>query len=379
MPSVLYRFWGIALLAGFLACSPERDAAPSASPTTANRYARGFSIQQMPGYRLVTLTHPWEPGKNFAQYALIPRGAPRPVDLPEGVALIHTPLQRVVLMSTAHAGFIAALGAQETVAGIGEKQYLSDSLLLARIGRENLPELGRESAFNFETMIALAPEVVFFSGLSEMNDRLTRLQAAGIVPFYWIEWMEKHPLGRAEWIKLLGALMQEDAAAERFFAERDSAYQALLSRSADLSRPREVLLASNYQGTWYMPGGHSFMAALLKDAGARYGWESDSSAGSLPLSFEVVLEKRLDAEVWLHPGAYTSLGELADADPRYRSFRSFQNGMVFNNDRRLNGRGGNDYWESGLVNPHLILADLIHILHPQLLPAHQLVYHRQLR
>jgi iron complex transport system substrate-binding protein len=38
----------------------------------------------------------------------------------------------------------------------------------------------------------------------------------------------------------------------------------------------------------------------------------------------------------------------------------------------------NDYWESGIINPHVILADLINILHPELLPDHKLHYYRQL-
>ncbi|BAL99694.1 MAG: hypothetical protein KatS3mg049_2263 [Caldilinea sp.] len=51
---------------------------------------------------------------------------------------------------------------------------------------------------------------------------------------------------------------------------------------------------------------------------------------------------------------------------------------MYNNNARLNEYGGNDYWEGGLANPDVVLADLIKIFHPELLPDHELVYYRKL-
>lgn len=97
------------------------------------------------------------------------------------------------------------------------------------------------------------------------------------------------------------------------------------------------------------------------------------------LSLEAVLDKALDADVWVHPGMATTLAELQANDERFAQFAAFRNGAVYNNNKRLNPYGGNDYWESGVTNPHLLLADLIAILHPELLPDHELYYYQQLR
>ena len=65
-------------------------------------------------------------------------------------------------------------------------------------------------------------------------------------------------------------------------------------------------------------------------------------------------------------------------DERYAVFRAFRSGRVFNNDARIGPGGGNDIYEGGLSNPELVLADLISIIHPELLPDHQRIWYRQL-
>jgi iron complex transport system substrate-binding protein len=127
-----------------------------------------------------------------------------------------------------------------------------------------------------------------------------------------------------------------------------------------------------------MPGGNSYAAKLLADAGAAYLWADDTSTGSMQLSFEEVLDRARDADIWVNPGSWKSLGEGLAQDERFAQFAAFQNGKVFNNNKRLNANGGNDYWETGVTNPDLVLADLIAIFHPELLPDHELFFYRRL-
>ncbi len=100
---------------------------------------------------------------------------------------------------------------------------------------------------------------------------------------------------------------------------------------------------------------------------------------SAPFSFEAVYDAGLDAAMWM-PGTYgtQTLADLAALDERYADFAAFKHDAVYNFDARENDRGGNDYFESGAANPQIILADLIKILHPDLLPDHALYYFRQL-
>lgn len=120
------------------------------------------------------------------------------------------------------------------------------------------------------------------------------------------------------------------------------------------------------------------MAQFLKDAGAAYLWADDESTGGMQIDFEVVLDRAANADFWLNPGRHGSIDALLAADERYGLFAAVEKRRVYNNDKRLNEYGGNDYWETGIANPHRVLADLIHILHPDLLPEHELVWYRRL-
>jgi len=74
-------------------------------------------------------------------------------------------------------------------------------------------------------------------------------------------------------------------------------------------------------------------------------------------------------------GVGAGVEELLAGDARYADFVAFQTGNLWNNNARLGPNGGNEYWEVGVVHPEVVLADLIIIFHPELLPEHELVYY----
>ena len=119
-------------------------------------------------------------------------------------------------------------------------------------------------------------------------------------------------------------------------------------------------------------------ARLMEDAGASYLWSEDNSSGSMTLDFESVYDRSLDADYWIDTGIWSSLDEAKADDERYFDFVAARSGNVYNNNRRVNEWGGNDYHESGIVHPEDILADMVKIFHPELLPEHEFVYYQQL-
>jgi len=107
--------------------------------------------------------------------------------------------------------------------------------------------------------------------------------------------------------------------------------------------------------------------------------EYDETAGALFLDFETVFAEAGTADVWINPGAWTSLAEGRSEDRRFAQFRAFRNGMVFNYNARVSPGGGIDYFESGASNPHIVLKDLIWVFHPELLPDYQPYYYQRLK
>ena len=61
---------------------------------------------------------------------------------------------------------------------------------------------------------------------------------------------------------------------------------------------------------------------------------------------------------------------MLDDEPRYAEFKAYQTGQVWVYERRQTPGGGNDYWSRSVSHPDLVLADLVKIFHPSLMPDH---------
>lgn len=343
------------------------------------QYTTGFLIEYHGSYKVITIDIPWPGAAESIQYALVQCGAPNP----EGFLdeqIITVPAQSIITMSTTYLPPLDELGLLDRLVGVDDTTFISSPNVLKMVEEGKLASIGYGSGVNVEKVLELSPSLVmtYGSGAPDYDAHPVLLQAGQKVVVN-AEWMDTSPLGRAEWLKFIAVFFNKEAEAETLFAETAQAYQELTALTAAASQKPTVFTASAYQGTWYMPGGQSFAAAFLRDAGANYLWSDDTSTGSLPLSIEAVFEKAQTADFWLNVGYVGSLDDLKAMDARYADFAAFQNDKVWNNDAKTNPTGGNDYYESAVLHPNVVLADLIHILHPDLLPNHELVYYRQVK
>ena len=119
---------------------------------------------------------------------------------------------------------------------------------------------------------------------------------------------------------------------------------------------------------------------LIADAGGDYIYKKNTSNRSLPIDLEEAYMLTAQADMWLNAGSAASLGELKSQFPKFTNTRCVRNGAVYNCNKRLNVAGGNDYWESGVVQPDVVLHDLIAIMHPEVLDENdrELHYYQRL-
>jgi len=339
------------------------------------RYAKGYRVEISGEDTLLVLTDPWLPGKEFARYRLISPGRHR-TSLP-GITDIQVPLDRIAASSTTHAGFLAAINARDLLIGINNPDRLFDHELYQRFQDGALVSLGRDLDFNLEYLIARKPSVVMQTGIQGQFNPDPRLVSAGIPVLYILEWMESTPLGRAEWIRVFGMITGHQEQADSVFRYVEKEYKRLTELGRSLEYKPTVLTGNNFKGTWYMPGGLNYQSYLFRDAGMNYPWNHVQLSASLALNFETVIDKMVDAPVWVGV-IVDSLSQLLAEEPRYKVFKAVREHKVFAVTNRLNHHGGNDYWESGVVRPDLILADLLYIAHPDLIPGHCWFYYKPL-
>ena len=356
-------------------------AAPRAAPArTTVDFAKGFTLSYINGGKVLTILSPFEQKTTATRYLLVPRGAARPAGYADAT-LIETPLRTLVGLSSLHVALVDFLGADDVLVGLGDLKYASAPRVRARIAAGQIMAAGQGKELNNEQLIARRPDLVMATGWPGENlTRFQTLQAAGVPVLINSEWVETTPLGRAEWVKVVAALLNKEDLVNQKFGQVVRNYQRLAALGRRATRRPRVVVGLPFKDVWYVPDADSYLAQFLRDAGTTYQWDrTKSPQGSLALSFETVAPVALTADYWLQTGTATTKAEIVAQDARYAAFAPFQTGRIYNNNRRTNAQGSNDYWESGAVRPDLVLSDLLRILHPELVPKWQLYYYQQVK
>lgn len=296
--------------------------APTVETEGRLRHARLLRLETRGGYELATVLDPWDSTAVRAQYALVPRGtAP---DVPSGCTVIEVPCRRVLPQSTVHAALLLRLGAADCLAGICEARFVVSS----RLQREQLTDFGTGVAPDVERMKTAGVDAWWYAPFA--NERPTVVERLGIPTICCADYMESTPLGRAEWMRFYGRLVGRGATADSLFAAEENAYLTL-QRAAKASQPNRkrplVMVDRAEHGTWYVPGGQSYVARVIADAGGRYVWADDVHAGSVPMELERMLQRCADADVWVvkyaapHELTYEMLQREQPLYTRFRAFR----------------------------------------------------------
>lgn len=341
--------------------------------------AQGFTVDYHKHYKIVSVNRPWKESKTQFQYVLVQCGAP----IPEGFKpeqIVQVPVRSVISLSTTHFVPLQRLGVLDRLIGISNFKDVTTPTVLDKIQKTQLTEVGNAESLKLEKIVELSPDLVTTYGTGNpKTDAHPKLLEAGVKVAIVAEYMESTPLGRAEWMKFLALFFNREAEAEKSFAEIRQRYQAIAAKTKTVKRRPTVFSGFDRKGTWYAPGGDSYVAKFLADAGANYLWSDDRSPGSLQLTFEQVYDRAAQAQYWIvNAHSVKTRSDLLASDPRYQGFAALQANNVFSPTAKVNAQGGNDYWQSGIANPDIILADLVKIFHPELVPGHQFVYYRQL-
>ncbi|MFN6559284.1 MAG: ABC transporter substrate-binding protein [Nostoc sp. ChiSLP01] len=342
-------------------------------------HATGLTVEYHKHYKIITIKNPWQNAKTGFQYVLVQCGTPTPSGFNQA-QIIPVPVNSIVSLSTTHLPHLAKLKIVDKLIGISDIKQVNTPDIVNKIQAGKVSEIGNNSNINIEKLLELNPDLVTSYGTGDsQTDSYQKLTEAGLKVAINAEYMEDTPLGRSEWLKFTALFFNKEQQAEQIFGEITKKYETIAEKAKSLKNRPSVFVGFNFKGTWYMPGGKSYVAKYLADAGANYLWSDDKSSGSLPLSFEVVLERANNADYWLNfRQNWRKIEDLIAEDNRYADFNALKQKNLYNNNARINANGGNDYWEGGISNPDIVLSDLIEILHPEILPNYKLFYYRQL-
>lgn len=340
-------------------------------------YSKGFSISKVDEGYVLNVLNPWQGANVQYKYLLTNQNK---IESKQGFdEAITIPVSRVVCLSTTHIAFIDALDQSNFVVGVSGAGLISSPNVTERVKNSLVRDVGYEQSLNFELLASLKPDVVFTYGVgAEMAGYLQKLRDLKIPVVFIGDYLEEDPLGKAEWLKVFGLFTGREQQADSLFLQIENQYNTTKSLAETVQLKPNIFLNLPWKDVWYMPGGQGYMARLIEDAGGNYLLSHLEGSRSYPFSIETALEYGINADIWLNTGSYGSLSEISNDFPLVRSFLVFRRGDVFNSNKLTNPSGGNDFWESGVVNPHLILKDLVKIFHPEII-EHELVYYQKLK
>lgn len=338
-------------------------------------YATGFKIlgAENAASTLIQVRNPWQGAKDVEMSYFISRNAEQ---APSGFTgpTIPAGARNIVCMASSYIAMLDALGQTHRIVGVSGIDYISNPYVLAH--KDSIKDMGPE--MNYELLLGLKPDAVLLYGIGDAQTAVTDKLKELAIPYIYIgEYLEESPLGKAEWLVVLSELTDSREKGIETFREIPKRYNALRTLAESVEKRPTVMFNTPWNDSWVMPSTKSYMAQLVADAGADYIYKDNTSNSSTPIGLETAYGLIQKADYWINVGSVTTLDELKTVNPKFADAKSVHEKTVYNNNLRLTPTGGNDYWESAVVRPDVVLRDLIRIFHPELVPD-SLYYYRHL-
>jgi iron complex transport system substrate-binding protein len=348
------------------------------STSTNIKYAKGFDIVEENGVKKLIIKSAYQNSNEVFEYVIEQKKTNAIVAYKSEV--LQVPVKNIVVTSTTHIPMIELLHAENAISGFPHGKYVSSERTRSLLDAGKITEIGKENSLNTEILLDLQPELVVGYSVSSADKSLTTIQKAGIKVIYNGDWLEETPLGKAEWIKFFGVLLDKEKQADSVFKVIETNYlNAKKIALNGIKKPTVLSGAIMSKDIWNLPAGKSFVAQFLKDANLDYLWRNSKGKGSLSLSFESVFDKGAHADFWIAPGYFTSKKQLIESNQLYAKFKAFQQDKIYTPTTKKGKTGGVIYYELATTRPDLVLKDIIKITNPTLLKGYELVFFEKMK
>lgn len=329
------------------------------------RHSAQLQVEYGPHYKRVRFAPSVATGE-VLEYLFVQCGAPVPAHGPH-VPVIPVPIQRLVTGNAAILGALDELGMVDVLVGSENVRNATVPAVRQRIEAGHVHDMWGYGHATIEQVIAVRPDVylTFYSAYpaSNMHPRLWEL---GVRAVPQADHHETHPLGRAEWLKLLAMLGNREARANERFDHIEAEYLRLAALVDDVAtRPAVMSGFGAGRGTFETFGAANQRAQLIRDAGGRYVLNDARPSSLLYVPFEQIYADGARADVWLGTlGGQPGLDAWIRANPLHGWFRPASTGQVYAWDLGYTGAWANPYQDQSMTKPHVQLAEAISVLHP---------------
>ena len=343
-------------------------------------YASGFRILGADGSSSVIIVsvNPWQGADSVVTRLFIARDGEEPPQGFEG-QVIEGDARRIVAMSSTHIAMLDVIGETARVVGVSGMYFISNDAVRSR--RDSIGDVGYDGNVNYELLLSLQPDIILLYGTNGASGMEPKLEELGIPYVYIGEYLEDSALGKAEWIVAVAEIVGKRDEGIKAFSAIPERYNAIREKAANClkhsSRPK-VMINLPYGDSWFMAPTGSYLVRLIEDAGGDYIYKKNNSNESRPIDLEEAFMLVSASDKWINVGQTRSLDELRKNYPKFAATKPVLSGEVYNTTGRVAANGANDYWERGVVEPDVVLRDMVMIFHPELADS-DLVYYEKLK
>lgn len=297
------------------------------------------------------------------QYLVVPEGKETPEGLPEDLVVLQQPLDHIYMAATAIMSLVDAVDAIDQVkfSGVNASGWYVEGAKKAMESGEMI-YAGKYSEPDYETLVNgecdLAVESTMILHTPKVQEMIEDLDIPVFVDY---SSYESHPLGRTEWIKLYGAMLNKEDAADCFFEEQAQVIEKL--KGFENTEKTVVYFYVNTDGSIVVRKSEDYIPSMIEIAGGRYAFKNlknaDSNAPSVKLTMEEFYATAVDADYLIYNGTIDgqvkSISDLEAKSNLFSEFKAVKEGNVWYTGKNL--YQATDTVGELIMDMHLMLTD----------------------
>ena len=321
------------------------------------KYATGFDVYYYKeGYKLLDV-------HEDRQYLIVPEGKKKPADLDKAIVVLKQPLEHIYLAATSAMALFDAMDGLDSIRMSGAQAsdwYIDHAKKAMEDGK--ILFAGKYSEPDYETLVEgdcdLAIESTMILHTPKVQEMIEDL---GIPVFVDYSSYESHPLGRTEWIKLYGALLNKEEEADTFFDRQAHVIEEL--KGFENTEKTVAYFYVSTDGSIVVRKSDDYIPSMIEIAGGRYAFKDlknpDSNAPSVKLTMEEFYATAVDADYLIYNGTIdgqiNSISELEAKNELFSEFKAVKDGNVWYTGKNL--YQATDTVGELIKDMHLMLTD----------------------
>lgn len=145
------------------------------------------------------------------------------------------PFQKIAILSSSAIGYLEALDGLNHVQAVYNANWIYSPKVHELIDNKKITDAGNAASANLETILALDVDAIIAFNDPNQAKLLESVKKAEIPVIYVDEYLEKTPLGKAEYLKFFGILLGKKAAADSLFSVIKNNYNSIKTKALSQS------------------------------------------------------------------------------------------------------------------------------------------------